>query len=154
MGWGTSVEADRALRFYRAESDIGVPVVGNAVEPLHAYSKDRDDLMLGAAQLSSIGYYFWRGRFYGMSAATGSLRTKDSLKGVCFERFGLPDRTENLVMPGVRYTWAGATTTVFLEDCVWYWRITMVSTELASAREAYRRPPAAPAGPADSSRGF
>ncbi len=152
--WGDPLPPGSGLRFYRAESEMGVPAGRDAVEPLHAYSKDGDDLFLGKAELSVVYYYFWRGRFFGMSAATKSMRSKDALKEVCFERFGTPDRTEKFVMPGVRYAWVGEGTVVFLEDFAWYWRITMVSREMAAAREESKTAARPEVGRPDAGRGF
>jgi len=153
MYWGTDVSSDPALRFSQAESDMGVPAGKGEPDPLHAYAKDKDDLMMGTAELSSVHYYFWRGKFFGAVAATRSMKTKDNLRDVCVERFGPPDKSESFVMPGVRHTWFGQYTTVYLEDMVWYWRVTIVSTEMARTREAYRALPPPPPPP-DASRGF
>lgn len=114
MSWGSDFSLDPYLRFYQTEGEIGVLAGKNVVEPLSAYSKKNDDLLLGLAELSAVYYYYWCGKFFGISAATRSAKTKDALKAVCFERFGPPDRSENFVMPGVRHTWAGYSAMVHL----------------------------------------
>jgi hypothetical protein len=55
---------------------------------LETYLKDEDDLKIGRANLKTIEYAFWEGRFQGVRIQGKEADDWDGLKEATFEKFG------------------------------------------------------------------
>ena len=62
--------------------------------PYTYYKKNRDDLHLGLANLQSIVYEFWNGKFSGVIIKVRGEMEFQRLKDYCFARFGPGQRSE------------------------------------------------------------
>ena len=81
-------------------------------EIIDMYKIKRDNLCIGDAQLSTIGYGFWQGRFMKVDIVVRDIKNYEKLKKVVFDTFGEAKKTKWYGIDG--YAWEGEKSTMFL----------------------------------------
>ncbi|MBU4185381.1 MAG: hypothetical protein KKI12_10300 [Proteobacteria bacterium] len=102
--WGTDIKKIKevkGLEFNGVQKNIDI------------YKIKRDDLMIGDAQLSNLGYGFWQGGFMKVDIVVHDIKNYEKLKKVVFDTFGEAKKTK-LDDGTDRYAWEGEKSTMFL----------------------------------------
>ena len=82
--------------------------------PFEAFVIRNDNMEIGDANLSVIGYLFWNGRFCKVDIMFTSFSDHEKLRKQVFNTFGPAQKTKYLNED--RYIWEGEKTTMFLSD--------------------------------------
>lgn len=102
--WGTE--------FSTVEKDMKHIVTAPDDNELKIYTKKDDELRIGGAQLESIEYHFWKGKFCAIKIYTKDIGNWLNLKKTTFEKFGTGFPKNDST--GEWYIWDGEITVVNL----------------------------------------
>lgn len=125
--WETNIKTLKGLTYIRTDPSWG----GQKI-----YSRKSDELRIGAAELNSIVYGFWRDRFTDVLIKASSLANCDALKDATFEKFGEGYKPNRFLK---EYLWNGNVTGIRFEyneisdKCSWY----TFSKEINKQQEHY-----------------
>jgi hypothetical protein len=106
LAWQTDIAALDPLHTMEVIEIIG---------PYTYYKKNREDVRLGLANLDSIIYEFWNGKFSGVMIKVRGDAEFQKLKDYCFARFGEGQRSATYARLGVQdFYYNGVKTRMYL----------------------------------------
>ena len=79
INWGTDISTLKDMEYFATDPDC---------EEVKAYIRKGDDLRLGEANLTGIGYHFWKEKFYCVTIGMKGHINWIGLKRALFEEFG------------------------------------------------------------------
>lgn len=77
IDWGTNISQLTDFSYLYDEND------GRKI-----YHRNGDEMIIGGAKLSSIGYFFCDGKFHSVGVAVSGYNNWEALKDACFTRYG------------------------------------------------------------------
>jgi len=66
------------------------------------YHRKGDEMVIGAAKLSSIGYFFWEGKLHSVAVSVSGYNNWVALKDACFAKYG-----EGIRITDDKFMWIG-----------------------------------------------
>jgi len=75
------------------------------------YINKEDELKIGDAAVSEIKYYFWKNKFYKVSASTNDLLNSGTLQHSCIDNFG-----DQVDFVASAYVWRGLVTKIMVTN--------------------------------------
>lgn len=101
--WGTNISELKDMAVVKTDPSYG---------GTHVYRRKSDVMNIGDAQLESVEYRFWRGKFFSALVSTRGFSNWSALKDACFENFG-EGAQPNVYIDS--YVWDGNVTTAMLK---------------------------------------
>ena len=127
--WGADISSLEGMEYFRTDPGYG---------GIKIYTKEKDNLQIGSANLIRIEYLFWRGKFCSVWVYTKGSTNWYGLKEAVFEKFGKGYQKNQFIEA---YTWFGKITWMRLEYSEFSkeGKLRMVSREIIKQQEAYKK---------------
>jgi len=125
--WGQDISTVPGLKYLETDKASG---------GVQRYARERDELRVGGAELETINYDFWRGKFSGVWIDTKGSANSYGLEDAVFEKFGKGYQSNEYIE---KYSWFGETTRMMLEynEISENGRLYMWAKVINDQREAY-----------------
>lgn len=102
INWGTDISTLDDMLFIRDDPSYG---------GMKVYKRKNDTLKIGEANVKSIEYTFWRGKFSHVAIEAVGYNNWLALKDACEAKFGKPISNPYIE----QYVWHGETTDIYLK---------------------------------------